>query len=240
MCRFHQGADIFGKATAAIARTWVDEVVANALVTANALPHGFNVCADTLSQVGHFIHEADLGGQHAIGRVFGQLGASHTHHNDLVVVAVERFIQLSQNFFSTCAAGANDDAVGFLAIGNRCAFFQKLWVRHHIERDVHAPGLECGLHGLGDFVGSAHGHRGFVHNDGVARHVGGDGFGDRQHMFEVCAAVFIGRRANRDELQLRLSHCLSRIGCEAQSAFCEVAFDDGFQAWLKNRDLALA
>ena len=33
---FHQGTDVFGKATAAIARTRINEVVANALVAADA------------------------------------------------------------------------------------------------------------------------------------------------------------------------------------------------------------
>jgi hypothetical protein len=55
-----------------------------------------DVRAQALGQVGHLVDEADLGGQHGVGGVLGQLGAAHVHHHDAVVVAVERGVQLAQ------------------------------------------------------------------------------------------------------------------------------------------------
>ena len=87
-----QGADVFGKTTAAIASTWVNEVVANALIAAYALAHRLDVRAHQFGDIGHFIHETDLGGQHAVGSVFGQFSTSHIHDNHFVMVAVKGFI----------------------------------------------------------------------------------------------------------------------------------------------------
>ena len=46
-----------------------------------------------VSQVGQFVHEADLGRQHGVRRILGQLGGTNIHRNNPIVVAIEWFIQ---------------------------------------------------------------------------------------------------------------------------------------------------
>ena len=119
----HQRAYVFGKAAATVTSTRINKVVTDARVATNALSHIFNISAQTLGQVRHLIHKTNLGRQHAISRVLCQLCTANTHHQNFVVVAVERLIQLTQEFFSAGAIGANHDAVWSLAIDNGCTFF---------------------------------------------------------------------------------------------------------------------
>jgi hypothetical protein len=107
-----QRLHVLGKAAAAVAGAGVEEVIADARVAADAAAHRLDVGAQALGQAGDLVHEADLGGQHGVGGVLGQLGASHVHHHDAVVVAVEGRVQLAQLGLGGAAGGADDDAVG--------------------------------------------------------------------------------------------------------------------------------
>ena len=99
--------DVFGKARAAIAGARIDEVIADARIRADAAAHLFDVGADLLGDVRDLVHEADLGRQHRVRGVLGQLGRTHVHQHDALVVAVERRIQRLQRLDRARAVGAD-------------------------------------------------------------------------------------------------------------------------------------
>jgi hypothetical protein len=53
------------------------------MVAPAAFAHVFNIGTQLLGQVGQLIHEADAGGQHGVGGVFGELGTADAHANEL-------------------------------------------------------------------------------------------------------------------------------------------------------------
>jgi hypothetical protein len=83
--RLDQRLHIFRKARAAVARTGVQKVVANARISANAFAQGFDVGAQLFCQIGQFVHEADARGQHAA--VFQNLDLGCVHIQAQHVVA---------------------------------------------------------------------------------------------------------------------------------------------------------
>ena len=60
----------------------------------------------------------------------------------------------------------------------------------------------------------------------------------RKHVAQVRRAVLIGRRADRDQLELAVLDALLGIGREAQAPGLEIALDDGIEARLVDRHLA--
>ena len=89
-----QRLHVLGKAGAAIAAPGVEEVVADARIGADAAAHLLDVGAELLGQVGELVHERDARREHGVGRVLGQLGRAHVHHQHALVVALERRIEL--------------------------------------------------------------------------------------------------------------------------------------------------
>jgi hypothetical protein len=88
-----QRLHVFREAGTAVAGARVDEMPADPRVGADALTDHFHVGTDLLRDVRDLVHEADLGRQHRVGGVLGQLGGAHVHHHDAVVVAIEGGIQ---------------------------------------------------------------------------------------------------------------------------------------------------
>ena len=84
---------------------------ADTRVRADALAHQLDVRAQSLGEVGEFVHEADTGGEHRIGGILGQLGASHIHEHQLVVIALERRVELAHEFDRLRILGPDHDAV---------------------------------------------------------------------------------------------------------------------------------
>ena len=98
-CRVDQGAQVLGEAGPTEPDAGIDEIEADAGIGADAAPDLLDVGPQPIGQIGHLVHEADLGGQHGVRRVFGQLGASHIHHDHLLMIAIERGVELAQRFF---------------------------------------------------------------------------------------------------------------------------------------------
>ena len=69
---FHRG-NVFGEAAAAVTATGFEERRSNSAVSADAFADVFHICAVGFAQNGHFVHERDTRGEHAVGGVFGQL-----------------------------------------------------------------------------------------------------------------------------------------------------------------------
>jgi hypothetical protein len=49
--------------------------------------------ADFFGQVGQFVHEADLGGQHRVGRVLREFRGAHVHDDETFVIAGDGVVQ---------------------------------------------------------------------------------------------------------------------------------------------------
>ena len=102
---------ILGKAGTAVADAGIDEGIADARIRTNPQAHGLDIGADPLSDIGDFVHEADLGGQHRVGRVLGQLRRALIHQHDALVVAIERRVQGFQCRHGLGTAAADDNPV---------------------------------------------------------------------------------------------------------------------------------
>ena len=63
-----QRLHVLGKAGAAVAAAGIEEVVADARIGADAVAHLLDVGAQSLGQVGQFVHERDARGQHGSWR----------------------------------------------------------------------------------------------------------------------------------------------------------------------------
>ena len=72
----------------------------------------------------------------------------------------------------------------------------------------------------------------------VFGHVLADGPRDRQHIFQVGGAVFIGRCAHRDELQLAVRHAFGGRGRETQAFGLGIGLDQGIEARFMDGDFA--
>src|SRR5690606_31774352 len=90
----------------------VDELVADARIGADAVAHVLDVRAQGFGQAGDLVHEADLGGQHRVGSVLGQLGGSDVHEDHAVLVAIKGCIELGHDCPHVGGVGAHDDAIG--------------------------------------------------------------------------------------------------------------------------------
>ena len=133
-----QGLHVLGEARPAVAGAGIDEVIADALVGADALADHLDVGPEPLGEAGHLVHEADLGRQHGVGGIFGQLGRAHVHDDDLVVVAVEGGVDLAQHLLGLRARRADHDPVGAHAVGDRRTLLEELGVGDHMEAEVGA------------------------------------------------------------------------------------------------------
>ena len=194
---------------------------------------------DELGDIGYFVHETDLGGQHGVGGVFGQFGRAGIHGHDAIVVAVERGVHATQCFDGIRAVGAQDDAIRAHAVFNGSAFLEEFGVGDDVERNVC---IACGQFlgdGCTDFVGGAHGYGGFVDDHGSAFDRLADAAGHGQHVFQVGAAVFVGWCAHGDEDHLAVGDGVGGIGGETQAAFGVVGFHHGFQTGFVDRHDAL-
>ena len=65
---------VLGEARAAIARSGMQELEADAPVESDAMRHILDIGADVLADIGDLIDVAELGRQERIGRILGQLG----------------------------------------------------------------------------------------------------------------------------------------------------------------------
>ncbi len=93
---FLRGADerlhVLGEARPTIAGARINEGIADAGIRADTHADLLDVRPEPLGDERQLVHEADLGGQHRIGRVLGQLGGADIHDNQPIVVADERLI----------------------------------------------------------------------------------------------------------------------------------------------------
>ena len=237
---FDQGFDIFGKAGAAIACAGIQKVVADTWIAADAFANLLNVGSHQLGQIGQFVHEADAGCQHGVGRVFGEFCAADVHHKQAVVVALEGRIQRAHIQFGLLVVAADHDAARAHEVLNRRAFFQELGVGHHAEWRAHRPFGQLFFNDAAHHIGGTHRHGAFIDDDFVVVHVAPDVAGCGCHVLGVCAAVFArgcthGNKLNGAEMRSGLE-----IGREMQPSGFHVARHHVVQTRLVNRQAPLA
>ena len=131
---------------------------ADSRISADSHSHVLDVCPDMLGQVGHLVHETDLGSEHRVGSVLGQFAGSHIHDDGAIVIAIERRVEVLHELGRLVAGNANDDAVRLVEIGNSSAFFQELRIGHYVEFHLRAALFQRFVEGLLHAVGSSDGH----------------------------------------------------------------------------------
>ena len=87
-----------------------------------------------VGEVGELVHERDARGEHRVGGVLGELGRAHVHHQQALVVALERRVDGAHRGDRALVVGADHDAVGPHEVLDRRAFLQELRIRDDGER----------------------------------------------------------------------------------------------------------
>ncbi len=161
--RVVDGLHVFGEAAAPIADAGKQKALADARVGADAAANIVNVGADLLADIGNFVHKGDLGGQHRVGRILGELGAAAVHHDNGIPRADKRLVEGRHDLGGLLAARPNHHAFGVLKIFDGGPFPEKLGVGHHIK--------QVGVHIFADrlfhAVAGADGDGRFVDDDGI-------------------------------------------------------------------------
>lgn len=135
---------------------------ADARIRTDTVTHVLHVRTDTLGNVGDLVHETDLGRQHRVGRVLGQLGRTHVHLHDAIAVAIERCIQTTHACNRSRLGGTDHDAIRTHAVGNGVAFLQEFRIGDDVELMLHAACIQFFLDRHAYLVGGTDRHRGLV------------------------------------------------------------------------------
>ena len=231
-----QRLHIFGKTRTAVTGPGIKEVITNTRIAANTLAHGLDVGTEFFSQIGQLVHEADTRGQHGVGGIFGQLGAANIHHDQAVMIALERGIDSTHIQRCLLVRAADDDTVGLHEVINRRAFLEELGIGNNTERRIHTARPELFGHRRLHRVGRADRDRTLIHDDLVVGHVLADVTCCGSHVLHVGGAVFIGRRTHSDELNGAKMHSLLNVSSEMQASGSDVTTHHFLQAGLVNRN----
>ncbi len=246
-----RGADqrlhVLREARAAVADPGVQEVIADPRIGTDAAPHRLDVRADAIREVRHLVHERDAGREHRVRRVLRELRRTHVHVDGALVVAVERRVQLLHLLGGQRAGfvgvDADDDAVRPHEVLDRRPFLEELGIRHDREamRDAAcetARGQRLVDHAAHALRGADR-HRRLVDDHLVARHVAADVARRFEHVLQIGGAVLVGRRADRDELDLAVRDARFHIGGKRDAPGRAGARDDFLQARLVDRNPAV-
>ena len=166
-----QGLNIFRETGTTVTTTGIDEVITNARIRANTTANVFDIRTQPFRQIGYFVHETDFGRQHGVGGVFGELRGADVHEDHAVVTAVERIVNLVQQFHGAFTVSADNDAVRLHEVGNRGAFFQEFRVGNHIEFQLQASLVQPCPHSCLDLISGPDRDSGLVHHHLVVVHV---------------------------------------------------------------------
>lgn len=183
-------------------------------------------------QFGDLVDEADLGRQHAVRRVLGQLGAAQAHEQHAVVVAVERLVEFAHHLAHLFVVAADHDAVRAPAVGDGGAFLEEFRVGDDLEFQLASVGFQAPLDVRAQAVAGAYRDGRFLHHDDGLAAMLGDGIGHHEDRAEIGRAVLARRGADRDELHPAVFHGQARIAAETQAAavqaFAQQGVEPGF------------
>ena len=176
---------IFREAGTTVTTAGVDEMIANPGIGTNTTTDSFNVRAQSFGQVGDLIHEADLGSQHGIGGILGELRRPQIHEDHAVMAAIERVIDFPQQFRRPLAVGTDNNAVGLHEIIDGSAFLEELGVGHNVKIKLQPTAVKLGPDRCPDLVTSTNRHRGLVHDHLVVVHEFTDGPGHSSNVLQI-------------------------------------------------------
>ncbi|ABA49950.1 hypothetical protein BURPS1710b_2989 [Burkholderia pseudomallei 1710b] len=248
---FARGANerlhVLRKARAAVADARIQEVIADPRIGADPAAHRLDVGADAIREIRHLVHERDARREHRVRRVFRELRRAHVHVDRALVIAVERRVELLHLLAGDRArrvvVDADDDPVRPHEIVDGRALLQELGIRHDREAMLGAAREAARGKRLVDHrahaLRGADRHRRFVDDHLVARHVAADVARGLEHVLQVRRAVLVGRRADRDELNLAVRDARLDVRRERDAAGGARARDDFLQTRLVNRHAAV-
>ena len=197
-----------------------------------------DVGAKRVGEIGQFVHERDPCRQHRIGRVLGQLRGANIHHQHTLVIALERRVDRTQQADRPLVVGADDHPVRPHEILDRRAFLQELGVRCNREPKLNAAPRKLGGNRLPHTIRGAYRHCRLVDDNLGLDHAATDVACGRDDVLHIGGPIFVGRRADRDELQGSMGDRRVDIGGESQPATGDVAPDHLLQTWLVYRNSA--
>ena len=221
-----QGARVLGEAAAAPARAGAEEVLADALVVAEAEHDVVDVGADALADRRHGVDERQLGGQEGVGGVLDRLRRRRVGDDDR-----RRHAEVQRRHLDRrrLVGAADDDAVGLQEVLHGRALAQELRVRH----DLHVGSVEDAL----DDARRPHGHRRLVDDDGLVRQVRGDLPRRPLDVRQVGAAVVALRRRHAQERDVAVDDGVRRPDHEAQPPGPQTLLDEPVEPVLDDRHL---
>ncbi|MCY1439323.1 hypothetical protein D9M71_555570 [compost metagenome] len=117
-----QGPYILGKARAAITAAGVDEMGADARITADTTAHLLDIYIEACAQSGQLIDEGDFRRQKGVGSVLAELGRPWGHQQHPIMVAHERGVQALQQRRGMRVVTAQDDPVRAHEVVDGAAF----------------------------------------------------------------------------------------------------------------------
>src|SRR6185437_601819 len=213
---------------------------AYARVGADADADFLDVRTQPLRQIRQLVHEADLGGEHRVSSIFGQLSRADVHHHQAVVVARERLVEGAHQLRGARVIRADDHPVRLHEVLDRRALLEEFRVGHDVEFDRRDSGLEGRLDLPAHLVRGSHRYSGLSDDYAIAAHVAGNGPRGGQYVPQIRGAVLIRGGPDRDELEKPVLDAAGRICGEFDTPGFGVATDQRLEAGFMDGDLTAA
>ena len=221
-----QGARVLREAAPAPARAGAEEVLADALVVAEAEHDVVDVGTDPLADRRHGVDERQLGRQEGVGRVLDRLRRRRVGDDDR-----RRHAEVQRRHLDRrrLVGAADDDAVGLQEVLHGRALAEELRVRD----DLHIGSVEDAL----DDASRPDGHRRLVDHDGLVRKVRGDLPRRPLDVRQVGAAVLALRGRHAQERDVAIDDGVRRPDHEAQPPGPQTLLDEPVEPVLDDRHL---
>ncbi len=87
--------------------------------------------------------EADVGGEHRVRRVLGELREADVHHDQAIVVARERHIECAHQFRGARVVHAKHHPIRSHDVLDRRSLLKEVRVGDHVEFNDGAPNSSC-------------------------------------------------------------------------------------------------
>ena len=109
--RVLQRLHVLREARSAVADARVEKVPADPRIGTDSLADVLDVGAELVGEIGELVHERDPRREHRVRRVLRELGRAHVHHEQPLVVALERRVDRAHHGDRALVVGADHDAV---------------------------------------------------------------------------------------------------------------------------------
>ncbi len=225
----HQRQRIFREAGPAIARTRMQELLADTAIQTDATRNVMHICTNFFTQIGNLIDEGDLGCQEGVGGIFDHFRCFTRGENNRRFNQIQRTIKIGHDFARPLVTCTDDNAVRAHEIANRRAFTQEFRIGNHGKIGIRALFTDNTFH----FTSGPDRHRRFGNDHGKAVHCLGDFFGRGINIAQIGMAITTtGRSPDGDEHRISILHTFFKIGGKSQAPCFYVIFDQNIQTGL--------